>query len=96
VWAAVSVGLMLLGLVAIAVFQRQHLTFALVASIALFAFVEAGFKGRLVNLVSSVNIGLGVVAALIIAYEFFWQIIIAVVVIVGVYVLWDNLRELRR
>ena len=96
VWAAVSVGLMLFGLVAIAVFQRQHLTFALVASIALFAFVEAGFKGRLVNLLSSVNIGLGVVAALIIAYEFFWQIIIAAVLLVGVYVLWDNLRELRR
>jgi len=35
-------------------------------------------------------------AALIIVYEFFWQIVALVVLIVGIYVLWDNLRELRR
>jgi hypothetical protein len=68
----------------------------LVISIALFAFVEAGFRGRLVKLISSVNIGLAVVAALILVYEFFWQLVVAVVLILGLYVLWDNLRELRR
>lgn len=95
-WAAVSVSLMMIALVAIAAFRVEHLTSALVASIALFAFVEASFRGRLVNLVSSVNIGLGVVAALVILYEFFWEIVIAAVVVVGLYVLWDNLREFRR
>lgn len=96
VWAAVSVGLMIVALVAIAVFQTEHLTFVLVASIALFAFVEAGFKGRLTNLVSSVNIGLAVVATFVLLYEFFWSLIIVAVLVVGLYVLWDNLRELRR
>jgi hypothetical protein len=48
-----------------------------------------------VNLVSCVNIGLVVVAALILLYEFFWQLVIAGVLIVGLYVLWDNLREMR-
>jgi hypothetical protein len=47
-------------------------------------------------LVSSANIGLAVVAALVIIYEFFWQLVVAAVLIVGLYVLWDNLRELRR
>jgi hypothetical protein len=96
VWAAVSVGLMLMALVVIAVFEPEHLTFGLVASIALFAFVEATFKGRMTNLVSSVNIGLAVVATLVLLFEFFWKIIIVAVLIVGLYVLWDNLRELRR
>ena len=96
IWAAVSVGLMLIALVWIIMFQRQAIYSALVSSIALFALLEASFRGRLANLVSSVNVGLGMLAALIIAYEFFWQIVALAVLIVGIYVLWDNLRELRR
>jgi hypothetical protein len=77
-------------------FERQAIYSALVACIALFALLEASFRGRLANLVSSVNVGVGMLAALIILYEFFWQIVALVVLIVGIYVLWDNLRELRR
>jgi hypothetical protein len=96
VWAAVSVGLMLIALVGIVQYEREHLISVLVFSIALFAFLEAGFRGRLVNLVSSANIGLAVVAALIIIYEFFWPLVTLAVLAVGIYILWDNLRELRR
>ena len=95
-WAAASVSLMLISFVGIAMFEREHLISMLVVSIALFAFVEAGFRGRLVNLVSSVNIGLAVVATLIVFYEFFWQLVVAAVLVLGLYLLWDNLRELRR
>jgi hypothetical protein len=95
-WAAISVSLMLISFVGIAMFEREHLISMLVFSIAFFAFVEAGFRGRLVNLVSSANIGLAIVATLIIVYEFFWQLIVAAVLVIGLYVLWDNLRELRR
>ena len=94
-WAAVSVSLMIISFVAIALFERQHLISMLVFSIAFFAFVEAGFRGRLVNLVSSANVGLAVVATLVLAYEFFWQLVVAIVLVIGFYVLWDNLRELR-
>jgi hypothetical protein len=95
-WAAASVSLVLISFVAIVLFEREHLISMLVFSIALFAFVEAGFRGRLVNLVSSANIGLAVVAALVLVYEFFWQLVVAAVLVVGLYLLWDNLRELRR
>jgi uncharacterized small protein (DUF1192 family) len=95
-WAAVSVSLVLISFVGIALFEREHLISMLVFSVALFAFVEAGFRGRLIKLISSVNIGLAVVAALILIYEFFWQLVVAAVLILGLYVLWDNLRELRR
>lgn len=50
------VNLELIGFVAVVLFEREHLIFMLVFSAALFAFVEAGFRGRLVNLDSSVNI----------------------------------------
>jgi hypothetical protein len=94
-WAAVSVSLMIISFVAIALLERQHLISMLVFSIAFFAFVEAGFRGRLVNLVISANVGLAVVATLVLVYEFFWQLVVATVLVVGLYVLWDNLRELR-
>jgi hypothetical protein len=45
--------------------------------------------------VSSANVGLAVVATLVLVYQFFWQLVIAMVLVVGLYVLWDNLRELR-
>ena len=36
-----------------------------------------------------------VIAAMILLYEFFWQILIVVVLAIGVYILSDNLREIR-
>ena len=87
---------MLVIFLAIAVFDQRHLISLLVVSISLFAFIEAGFRGRLANLVGSVNIGLAAVASLILIYEFFWQLVVAAVLAVSLYVLWDNVRELRR
>jgi hypothetical protein len=87
---------MLFSFVGIAIFETEHLILGLVLAVALFAFVEAGFRGRLTRFVSSANIGLAVVAALVLVYEFFWEAVVAVVLIVGLYVLWDNMRELLR
>jgi hypothetical protein len=96
-WAAASVGLMLIVFVLLAVYERgEYLTFALAAAISLFLFVEASFRGWLTNLVTSATVGLAVVAALILFYEFFWRIVVVAVLTLGVYILWDNLRELRR
>jgi membrane protein implicated in regulation of membrane protease activity len=39
---------------------------------------------------------LAVVDALVLLQHFFWQIIVFAVLSVGLYVLWDNLRELGR
>jgi hypothetical protein len=96
-WAAASVGLMLIVFVLLAVYERgEYLTFALAAAISLFLFVEASFRGWLTNLVTSATIGLAVVATLVLFYEFFWRIVVVAVLALGVYILWDNLRELRR
>jgi hypothetical protein len=97
VWAAASVGIMLIVFLWLALYERgAYLIFALSGSIALFLFVEAGFRGRLTRLVTSATLGLAVVATLVLVYEFFWQIVVVAVLILGLYVLWDNLRELRR
>ena len=95
-WASISVAVVLLMLTGILVYQRQHLLFALVFAIAVLAFVEAGFRKRLGRFMVSVNIGLSVVGAFVLLDRFFWQIIVLSVLAVGLYILWENLRELGR
>ncbi|MCC6454025.1 MAG: hypothetical protein IT328_03705 [Caldilineaceae bacterium] len=94
IWAAASIGLLLVVMVGIFYFARHYLVFGISALIALFAFVEATFRGRIVRMVTSVTIGLAVVAALILIYEFFWLMVALTVVVIASYLLWDNLREL--
>jgi hypothetical protein len=93
-WAAVSIGLTLIGFVGLLLFARSHLIWGLVAIMSLFAFIESGFRRRLTDLTSSLAIGLSVVTVLVLVYEFFWAIISLAVLAAGGYILLDNLREL--
>jgi len=95
-WAAGSIGLMLLALVLLLLFRQEYLLHGLAAILGLFVFLEAAFRGRLTRLVTGVTLSLALVAALILLYEFFWQILIVAVLGIGLYILWDNLREMRR
>jgi cation transport ATPase len=95
-WASISVAVVLLMLTGILVYQRQHLLFALVLAIAVFAFIEAGFRKRINRFMVSVSIGLSVVGAFVLFDRFFWQIIVLSVLTLGLYILWENLRELGR
>jgi hypothetical protein len=93
-WAAVSVSLMMVGFVSIVLFAREYLAFGLAMLISLFIFIEAGFRRHLTSLITSVTVGLTVVAALIILFEFFWSIVIAGALLAGGYILFENLRDL--
>jgi hypothetical protein len=94
-WSAISIGLMMLGFVGIVLFARHYLFLGLTAMISIIVFVEAGFRRQLSRLITSLTIGLAVVAALILLYEFFWSIIVVGVIIAGSYIMWENIRELR-
>jgi hypothetical protein len=94
-WSALSIGLMLVGFVAITLFARQYFLFGLAGLISLIVFVEAGFRRQLSQLIASLTIGLAVVAALILLFEFFWEIVVITVLAAGSYIMWENLRELR-
>jgi hypothetical protein len=95
-WAAISVGLMMVSLVALILFAQQYLVVGLAALVALVVFIEAGFRRRLRRFIGSVTIALAVAAALILAYEFFWLIVVLVVLFAGSYLVVENLRELWR
>lgn len=94
-WSAISIGLLLIGFVLIVLFARQYLLVGLTALISAIVFVEAGFRRQLAQLVSSVTTGLALVCALILLFEFFWEIVILSVLVAGSYLMWENWRELR-
>jgi hypothetical protein len=94
-WAAISIALSMVVLVALILFAREYLVFGLVALVSLLVFVESGFRKRLTELTTSVTVGLATVATLILVYEFFWQAVVASVLAAAAYMLWENVRELR-
>jgi hypothetical protein len=94
-WAAISIGMLMVGFVALALFARQYLVFGLVAMLAAIIFVEASFRRQLARLVDSLTVSLAIVAALVLLFEFFWQLAVLLVLAAGAYIMIDNLRELR-
>jgi hypothetical protein len=95
-WASISVAAVLVTLFLIFAYERQHLLSALVFAIAVFAFIEAGFRRRLTRFMVSANVALAVVGALVLVQQYYWQIISLSVFGIGFYILWENLRELGR
>ncbi len=96
IFAAVSIGLVMVGIVLLIVFAQHYLIFGLATMIGLLIFIEAGFRRRLSQLISSLVIGLAVVSAFILIVDFFWQIVVIGVLAAGVYIMWENIREIRR
>lgn len=95
-WAAASVGLLMVIFFILIVIGRRYLMIGLVTMIALVTFIEASFRGRLTRFITSVTISTAIVASLVLLYEYFWQIVEIGVLVTGIYMLWENLRELRQ
>ena len=95
-WAAISVTVLLLAFVVLFVVKPGVLPFWMATIVALFAFIEAGLRGAFTRVVGSFAVGLAVVAGLVLVYEFFWFVVGGLVLVLALYILFDNLRELLR
>jgi hypothetical protein len=60
-----------------------------------FLIIEAIFRRSLTNLVTSITVLLAAVSALLLIYNFFLPILLGGVLLAGLFLLWENLRELR-
>jgi hypothetical protein len=96
IWAAVSIGIMMFSFILLAVFARDFLIYGIASVISVIVFVEASFRGQITRFISSITVGLAVVSGLVIFVEFFWAIVVAAVLVSGGYIMWENIRELRR
>lgn len=93
IWAAVSIGLVALIFAALVVLD-EPLWISLAIMLGLILFIEAAFRRWLGRLLSIVTIVLALVAVAVLLIEFYEPIAIGLVVIVGLYILIENLREL--
>jgi hypothetical protein len=93
--AAGSIGFLMVGIVGIVLFARHYLFVGLAIMIGFMLFMEASFRRQLPNLISSVTVGLAIVSALVIVYEFFWQMVVIGVLTAGLFIIWENLQEIR-
>jgi hypothetical protein len=95
-WAATSIGLLLVSLVLLLATAREYLAGGLLALLSSFFFIDALFRQRLTQLIRTVTNILALASAAVLVYEFFGHLVVLLVVAAGVYLLWDNLRELHR
>jgi hypothetical protein len=93
-WAATSIGLMMVALVAILLFAQHYALVGVVAILALVAMIEAVFRRRLGLLIGRATNGIALLAGLVLIYQFFWGAVIGIVLLTGAYIMWENLREL--
>jgi len=93
-WAAASVALMLFGFVLMLIFNRQHIVFGTSVMIALFVFIESSFRRTLPRLINSLAIGLAAAAGLLVLFHYFWYVVVFAIILTGIFILIENLREL--
>jgi hypothetical protein len=94
-FAAISTTLLLTSIIVLVVFAPHYLLFGLVAMIGVLIFIESGFRRQLTGLIASISVGLAIVCSLILLYEFFWPLVVSAALAGGIYILWENIREMR-
>jgi hypothetical protein len=94
VWSAISVGLLLITTIIVGLISRQW-WIGLLTMLGIFAFLEALFKRRMQNFINNFVVGLALLTMLVLLYEFFAPVIVALALLMGLVIIIDNARELR-
>lgn len=95
IWAAVSTGILLVGAVVLLFAGVDDVLVPIAVFVAVVIGIESLFRRTLTRLLIKVVLGLTVATALVLLYEFSWEIILAVVALIGLLIIFDNIRELR-
>lgn len=93
-WAAVSIGIVMIAVVLLAAFARQFLFWGLGALFLVMITIEAAFRRRLSDLVRWTAVGLATIGFFILLFEFFWAFAFVLFMATGLYMIIQNLREL--
>lgn len=94
VWAAISIGFMMVAVVLLVIFARPILFVGLTGLFIVMLTIESVFRRTIAKVVRWFAIVLALLGALILFYQFFWLILMAIVMMIGFYMIIANLREL--
>ncbi len=95
IWAALSIGLLLLGLVVVALVLPQLMVVAAIAVIAAFLFLDSILRGTVAGVASTITLALAGLTLVILVITFWSQALVAVAIGAALFVIWQNLGELR-
>ncbi len=93
-WAALSIGLLILGFIAILLIAPRFLVNGLVSLVAVISFLEAIFRREAKELIQRAVVTLSLVTLAVLAYEFALPLLEMGIIALGVFIIVDNLREL--
>src|SRR5690606_18401810 len=94
-WAALSVGLLLLTGAALVTFTDTDTISAILVLIGAAVVVDSILRGTIRSLLLNTTVVLAIISAAILIYEFAWQLALGAVAAIGVIILAQNLRKLR-
>jgi hypothetical protein len=92
IWGGVSIGVLLLGFAVLSWFSIS-LVPGVVALLGIYAFMEALFHRGLAQWLTACVVALAILTLFILLLQFFQQVLLVAVVLVGVLIIVDNLRE---
>src|SRR5688572_7758564 len=95
VWAAASIGLLLVMAAVLLAAGAPWFT-ALLILIGGAILVDSILRGSVLTLLLNTTVTLGIIAAIVLLYEFFWLFVFAGLAAAGLLILANNLREVRR
>jgi hypothetical protein len=93
-WTAISGGLMLLAFAALMLFTPSKIILWAAAVVGIFLAIESLIWRRFTSFILNVTILLAIATSLILVWQFFWQIVILVLIGIVVMSITRNLREL--
>ena len=94
-WAALSISVLLLGFVALILFEAQYLWLGVGLLVFVFIIFESILRGTFVSTVNGLGVVLAVVSALLLLWHFFVPIMVGGLIAASAYLLVQKLRELR-
>ena len=94
IWSAVSIGVLLLVLVVLARFFPNTLIPGVLFLLGVYAFIEALFHRNLASLIRSVVVLLALLATSVLIIQLFIPLLPILIVLVGLFILVENVREL--
>jgi hypothetical protein len=95
-WAAISIGLLMIGFVLLTFIMQRFVFLGVIVLVSVFVLIESSFRRQVSQLINSVTVGLAIVCTLIVFYEYFGKIIAVAILAAGIFILWENIKELRR
>ncbi len=85
----------MVGIVLLVLLARHYLLFGLAGMIGLLIFIESAFRRQAARMITSFTVALAIVTAFVLLFHFFWQIVVVTVLFAGLYIIWENIREIQ-